>query len=195
MIDHRNGQEVVFANRVGDELLVVRRAHGDHLRVHQLLDLSIIRGEQQLSQRHRAQQHAAIVQNIQRIDRFLVRRVLANRVHRLPDRRTHMEIHVFDSHNTAGAVFRIAQKLIDQRALIFIAVFQDALDHACGQLLQKVDRVVDEHIVQNANGFLVAQRIDDARLLIRVHIGENLRGNVLRQQTEHEKHLIVVQRL
>ena len=123
MIDHRNGQQVVFAHCVGDELLVVRGAHGDYLRVHQLLDLAIVPGKQQLSQRDRAQQHAAIVENIQRIDRFLVRRVLANGLHRLADRRAHMEIHVFDGHDAAGAVFGIAQKLVDQRALVFIAIF------------------------------------------------------------------------
>ena len=77
---------------------------------------------------------------------------------------------------------------------LFVAVRQHALYHARRQLLQKVDRVVDEHVVDDPHGLFVAQRLHDARALVVVHVGEHVRRHVLRQQPEHHQHPLVVQR-
>ena len=106
-----------------------------------------------------------------------------------------MELHVLDGHDRAGAVLRIAQELVDQLALLLVAALQHALDHARGQLLKEVHRVVDEHVVDQLDGLGIVHGLHDAGALVVVHVGKDLRGDVLRQQPEHHQHLFVVQRL
>ena len=104
-----------------------------------------------------------------------------------------MKFHVFNGHDGTGAVFRIAKKLIDQRALFLITVHEHALDHACWQFLQEIHGIVNKHIVDDAHGFLISQRFQNAGALIIVHIGKDLCGDILGQQPEHHQYPFIIQ--
>ena len=191
MIHNGDGKQVVLTHGIGDDFLVIGGMHGNHLLIHQILHLRIIAGEQQLAQPHRAEQLAIFIENVERIDGFLVHAGAANFRHRLTDRGADMEFHVFDRHDRTGAVFGVAQELVDQGTLLFIAALQHALDHARGQFFEEIDRVIDKHIVDQAHGLRIIHGFHDARALIVVHVGKDLRRNILRQQPEHHQHLII----
>ena len=72
------------------------------------------------------------------------------------------------------------------------AALQHALDHASGQLFQKVHGVVDKHVVHQAHGFVVVHGLDDALALVGVHVGKYVRRDVLGQEPEHHQHFFIV---
>ena len=182
-----------MAHGVGHHFLVVHGGHGDHLFVHDLVDLLLIPGQQQLAQLYGADELAVFVDDIEGINGFLVHAGAANFRHGLAHGHAPVKFHIFDGHNGTGAVFRVAKELVNQPALLLVRALQKPAHHSRGQFLQQVHRVVHEHVVDDAHGLLVAQGIDQAGALIGIHVGKNVRGNILGQQPEDHNHPFVIQ--
>ena len=121
VIDHGDGDEVVLAHGVGDEFLIVGGVDADELLVHQRFHLYIVLRQEQLAQRQRAEQFALRIEHVERVDRLLVKAGAADLRHGLAHGGAHVQFHVLDGHDRAGAVFRVAQKLVDEGALLRVA--------------------------------------------------------------------------
>ena len=190
-----DAHQVVFAHRVGDDLLIVQRLDRYEVGRHDVGDRLVLIGENQMPQRDGAHQMALAVDDIAGVDGFLVQAGLAQRFHRLAHGHGAVELGKLDGHDRAGRIFRVFEELVDQRALCGIGVLQDALDDRRGQLLEEIDRVVQEHFVQQGVDFAVADQRDQLLLLLAVDIGEHFRRDVLGQYAEHHQQLFALKAL
>ena len=71
-VDDRHGQQVVARHFLGDFLAVVGDAHGQRLRVHQVADKRLPRRQDQVAQRHHAQQLPLVIDDVDVVDRLAV---------------------------------------------------------------------------------------------------------------------------
>ena len=85
------------------------------------------------------------------------------------------------------------QVLVDEGAGLRRRQAHHALDNVCGQLLHHVDRIVEVHLLDKAGELSVGDRVEDALLVGRLEVGEDVRRHLLGEQAEDLPHRDVVQ--
>lgn len=105
------------------------------------------------------------------------------------------QVDEFRGHDAAHRLLRIFEELVDEPAGLGPGVFQHPLDHAGGQLLQQIHRVVHGQLLQDAGQLPVGEGDDDHLLGVRGEIGKDLRRLLLGQRAEGQRALFLGQAL
>ena len=181
-VHHRQGQEAVFIQGLGHVLFVVHGPGVNHVGVHDVLNDVVLLRQEQGTDGHDAQQMAAGVGDIAVVDGLLVRSGAADAFDGVGHGEILFQIHKLRGHNGPGAVLGVFQDLVDAAAGLRVRVLEDALDHRGGHLLDKVHRVVHVQLVQHLLQLRVGEGLDEQLLLLRLHLHEHLRRQLLGQQ-------------
>ena len=135
-----------------------------------------------------ADQPALLVDDVAGVDGLLVDARAADVVHRLAHGEVVAQVDVFDGHQRARAVLRVVEELVDQLARALVRVLQHLLDDVGRHFLQEVDRIIQEHVVHQRLELGVGGALGDELLLVAVHVGEHVGGDVLGQHAEELDH-------
>ena len=132
-----------------------------------------------------------VVDDVADVDGLLVRSRPADALQGVLHRHVGLQIHKLRGHDASGGVLGVFQDLVDALAHFRVTVAQDALHHPGGHLLHDIRRVVQVELVQDLLQLRVGEAVNQKLLVIAVQLHENLRRQLLGQQAEHHRHLLV----
>ncbi len=95
-------------------------------------------------------------------------------------------------HYASRAVLRIFQNLVDVLPRLSVRLREQSFYHGRGHFLDKIDGVVDKHIIHNAFKFLIRELCNQVRLNIRRHLDKSVCRHIFLQQTERYYALFTV---
>ena len=101
-----------------------------------------------------------------------------------------MQADILRRHQTAGAIIRIVQIAVDQRALIFGCFFEDLIYQIGRKLLQNIDFIVEVELLYDVTQLRIRNAVHNLELVIRRQVRKNLNRNVLWQQAVNNHRLL-----
>ena len=135
-----------------------------------------------------------VVGDIAGVDGLLVHALPADALEAVGDGGVRPEGDELRGHDGPGAVLGVVEELVDLLAGLGPGVAQDAGDHAGGHLLNDVHGVVQVELVQDLPELPVAERADEALLVLAViQVGEDLGGQLLGEEAEDDGLLVRLQ--
>ena len=193
-IHHRQGQEIVLGEHLGDLFLVVLGIDGDNGFRHDLPDLRVVTFRQeQVLDGDNAQQRPVPVQHIAGIDGFLIHTLPADTEDGLLHGHFRPQGHILHGHQGAGGVFGVAKNLIDGPAHFRVRLGKNPAHHIGGHFLYQVRRVIHIQLIQDFPKLVVRKALDQQLLGIRFHFYKGFRRLLLGKQTEHNGNLFFFQ--
>ena len=194
-IDDGERQKAVIGNRPCNDFLVLFGVSVDDVVVHDLFDECRLLREHEVLGGDQPQQLVGGVDDVAGVDGFLIDRGAANTLEGVFHRHVGTERHELDRHDAAGAVFRVAQNLVDIGARLHVALREQTFDHACRHLFEQVDGIVEEELVEHGFELPIVQLADQSCRYVRVHFHEGLRRKVFGEQAEEDQKIGIAFRL
>ena len=193
-IHHRQSQEIVLGEHLGDLFLVVLGCHGDDVFRHDLLDLRVVAlCQQQVLHGDDALQGSVCGEYIAGIDGFLVHALAADAENGFLHGHIRPQGHIFHGHQGPGGVFGVAQNLVDGAAHFGVCLGENTPDHVGGHFLYQICRVVHIQLIQNFPQLIVREALDQQLLGLGLHFYKGFRRLLLGKQAEHDGNLLFLQ--
>ena len=148
---------------------------GQRLRVHHFADQRLARRQDQLAQRHHAQQPPLVIDDVDVIDRLAVGCLQPQAIQRLLDGDVGRQPGVIGGHQRAGGVLRIRDQRGDVAAVGLIDQTQQALDDLRLQTAQQIGAIVVRHLLDQPGHVRPARALDQLLLPFQRKIHENRR--------------------
>ena len=133
-----------------------------------------------------------VVNGIEGIDSFHLIAFAADGIERLPHRQAVVQFHKLHRHQASGGILGIFQKFGNALTGFFVHVAQHFFDNVCGNLFEKVHRIVQAKLVGQARNFAVGNGFDNGLLHLGGQIGKRIRRQILGKHPEHQQALFRV---
>ena len=133
-----------------------------------------------------------VVNGIEGIDSFHLIAFAADGIERLPHRQAVVQFHKLHRHQASGGILGIFQKFGNALTGFFVHVAQHFFDDVCGNLFEKVHRIVQAKLVGQARNFAVGNGFDNGLLHLGGQIGKRIRRQILGKHPEHQQALFRV---
>jgi hypothetical protein len=157
----------------GDLFLVHRDRHARHLGVHDLGELAIGPGQDQVAHRQHAEQVPPLIDHVDIKHLLELFAEPAKLVDGLFDREALGQRRDLWRHDAAGGVRRVLLELADLRGFVRLHLIDDRIVHLVRQMLQHIDRVVGGHGRDNHRSLRSTHVLEHRRRHGRVHLGKN----------------------
>ena len=187
---NRQGNEAVFSKQICRFFLVVQSGNRDDIFLHKFFYQFIFIGEKQCSEGQYPHQMLFVVNNITGVNGFLIQTVFADNLHGALCCHGFGKVHKLYGHQTSGGVFGIMQETVDESTGFPVCISQDFAYQIGRGFLQKVDGIVQIHIIYDVPYFRIRNGCDQHFLGVIVQEREGFCRHILGQQTEEEQLLI-----
>src|SRR5262249_36756692 len=174
-IDDRNGHQVVLGHDTRDFLFIHRGRDADDVLVADRKHRGGRTCDQQAAQRHRADQVAVAVDDVE-LEGPLAKDRLADVLDGVFYGRVFADGHEVRRHQPAGRVFGELEDLLDVLGFVLLHELQDLLGFFARQLLHDVGGVFRGHLVQDAGDLDLVERADQGEQGGVVEGGQDVAG-------------------
>jgi hypothetical protein len=147
LVDHRHGEEVVFLDLGGGRLDIQIVGHRDDVRLHDLGELGLGLGHDQIAQGDHAEQVAAAVRDVDVVDGLLVGRLQAQAFERLAHADVGRKRAVLGGHDRPGRPLLVVPQAPDLVALGLGDQGHDGFADVGVDGLEQIDPVVGFHVL------------------------------------------------
>ena len=188
----RDGQreESRPAEEVDGRLVVVRGLERVEAVVHQLRDERAHGREQEAAHPYVVDEQAAVVHDVDHVQRLAVPPVLADVVEHLPHGPVRAHGDVVRRHQATDAALGVAEQLDGAGALLRLEQGEHLLGDRARQFFEEGGAVVVGHRVEDGRHLVVPHGLEEFLLLVARQVLEGLRGQLARQDAE-QKRLVV----
>ena len=194
-VDDRERDPVVLGEHRDRELLVVPGLERHELAVRDVVDAGAGVGHEQLADAEVVVQPALLVHDVDDVERLAVAPVLADVVEALLHGPAPADRDVVRRHQPADAVLGVAEQRHGDAALVRSQEVQKLPRRGRRQLLQERRAVVRRHLVQDARDAVPPERLQQPLLGLGLEVLEDVRGLVVRQETERDRAVLLLHRL
>ena len=183
-IDDRNGDQVIFVDLTRNRFLILVDAGEDHVVLHDVFDHGRSARQDQLLERHKANQPALVIDDVTVINGLTVGGLMADELERFTNGDMRRQRDVVGRHGRARGAGLIAGQPADIFALGLRQERKDRVDHVFTQPVDQVGTLVVRHQVEEFSRLFRRHRLDKAELAVFVQVTEDVSAIAGRQDPE-----------